>query len=435
MKKSKRTFICNIITNCGLTKLTCFTISLLLVGNLLFAQHANWTAKLPQIPETGFYQIFLAPDVLSKADNKLNRIRIYDGPIEVPYLIKRQASTSTTKILNVLPIISRYESDTSSSFIFSNIGRRKLATLYLTIKQAWVTKNLKISGSDDQTQWYIVRSRFQLDLNERAQVESETSKSYSIDLPVTDYKYYRIESSDLDELSLNILSIGYFSQELQTQKLAGLPAPKIERIKKPEVSADLFKISFNGSYRIDRLSFNITGPHLFQRNARLYNKNPYKKINPQKGQSSITDSPLADITLSSKDSIKQANVNGLTGSSFFLLVENNDNPSLSIESVKGFQEQHFIKIYLKKGNEYRFTVGGESLKIPEYDLSNFDEASEKALSILKLGNLTQQTTSVAQEPESFFKNKIWIWAGLLFVAGFLVYMCIQMVREMGQKCG
>lgn len=78
-----------------------FLFIVCLLDKDLSAQNITWRADLPAISGNGFYKIPLSPQLLSKADNKLNRIRIFEGDTEVPFLIKKEM-LATSKALSTL---------------------------------------------------------------------------------------------------------------------------------------------------------------------------------------------------------------------------------------------------------------------------------------------------------------------------------------------
>ena len=393
------------------------------------SQQVIYSAELPEITKSGFYRIVMSPDFLSKTGNKFNRIRIYDGKNEVPYLVKRDALSATTASFHPLPILKKIRKDSLESVVFGNPDSTRLTNVHILLKRAWTAKKIKVSGSSDGKTWYIVRSEFVLDLAQSVGDNNKTEISYTLDLPLTDYTFYKIESFNRDDSGINILSIGYYLDNKTTGSLMLLPSAKIELVKKPDPLSDLFRVTFNEPYVVSRLMFKISQPRLFHRNARLYTHNPLKAKNTKKKSDEFPPGSFNHFILSSKDSINAVELDDVYTRSFFLLVENQDNPSLGIKSIQGYYHPYYIKTYLESGINYVLNIGSDSLAFPAYDLSNFDSSTGDQIEMLSLKTFIQQKIPIVHTQRSFFKSRIWLGLGLLFVAGILAYVCFAMINE------
>jgi hypothetical protein len=393
-----------------------------------YAQSTTWRGDLGAVPADGFYKIPLSPQILSKAGNKFDRIRIFESVNEVPFLVQKGGLESRRTNLELLPIIAKETSDSLGYLTFINENVVKLSTLNLQIERAWATKRLKISGSNDQTNWFVVRSEFLLNTSENSANANETTVNYTVELPLTNYKYYKLEANNKENLALNIRSIGYFSQSVaREESFAQLPDPVIETLTTNHSETSLFKLTFPESYLIDRLVFEISAPRFFHREARLYRNNPLeitKKTEPME---------LSNLLLSSKNAVNKVDFDNYSTRTVFLWVENQNNPPLALKSVHGLQHYYYLNAYLEKGKKYQFQIGADSLPTPVYDLANFSSQIGEDTPIATIGTL--QKAEIAPETtaaEPFFKSKLWIWLGLSFVAGLLVYMSIRMIRELSE---
>lgn len=387
-----------------------------------FAQKSNWNADIEPIPSDGFYQLPLSPQVLSKAKNHFYRIRIFEAKTEIPYLIKKKEPQTTETSLKTLPILENVNNDSLGYLLLANSDQVKLSALQLKIEKAWVTKKLKLSGSNDKKSWFVVRSTFSLTTNE-ATSSDETSFLYTIELPLTNYSYYKLETDNKENLALNIRSVGYFEQQTKSELLTKLPAPTIQPIATKDSRSSLFQISFKENYLVSRLVFDVKSPRLFHRNARLYRVNPLAKK---------TDNEfITNLLLSSKDTLSHLELNDISTDSFFLWVDNQNNPPLEFAQIQAFQSDYYLASYLEKGKSYRFQLGPDSLETPVYDLVNFDNQITTTIPTLTLSELKNTPAQVAEPAsEPFFKSKLWIWIGILLVGALIAYMSAKMVREM-----
>lgn len=405
-------------------------IALLCLFGEAKSQNREYSAELPEISASGFYKIALSPALISKTGSKFNRIRVYDGKSEIPYLIKKYPLSTTIARFHRLPILEKIRQDSLESIMFGNPDSVKLTNVQVTIKRAWASKKIKVSGSSDGKIWYVVRSQFLMNLADGVANNNEVNINYTLDLPLTNYKFYKIECNNKDDLAVNILSIGYFSDDKTLASPIQLPQPDIEIIKTKDLSTNLFSITFHEAYLINRLVFTIGRPHLFHRNARLYRQSPLKDSTRKQMHDKLNKVPFTNFILSSKDSLNAIELDDVYSKRLFVLVENQNNPSLDIKAVRGYYHPYYIKIYLEKGKNYALHIGSESLLSPVYDLSNFDNSSDDQIQELVPKTLIERQITATAPPKPFFENKIWLNAGLLFVALILAYVCMRMIQDM-----
>lgn len=393
------------------------------------SQNVTYSSDFPEIAQSAFYKLALSPDLVSKTGNKFNRIRIYDGVNEIPFLLKRNALSVSTTQFHQLPILRKVREDSLESIVFGNPDSVKLMNIVISLKRAWTTKKVKVSGSSDGKTWYVVRSEFLMHLTNISNGNNETEISHTLNLPLTNYRFYKIECNNKNDLSVNVLAIGYFSSLQTAQNMIMLPKPKVEIIKTDNKSLDLFRVTFDAHYLVDRLVFNISQPHFFYRNANLYTRNPMQKNSYKNNRNDPKTGLLNSFILSSKDSLNSLDIHDQFSNRFFVLVENDDNPSLDIKSVDGYYHQYYIKTYLESGKKYSLTIGSDSLNFPTYDLSNFDSPTDDEVALVSLMPFQKKQTLIKSVQEPFFKSKLWVGLGLFFVGVILIYACVQMMQD------
>lgn len=410
-----------------------FLLSLSLCFLVFFfaeAQENTFEATIPTISADGFYKIPLPAQVLSKAKNQFSRVRILEGSKEVPFLIKTEAAIISKNLTENLAVIERKDQDSSGFIIFENPDAVRLSLLVIKIKRVWVSKTLKITGSNDRKSWFTVRSEFLLNTFHTAETGKETTVNYQVNIPLTDYKFYKIESGNRDNLSMNVLSIGYVSNVEKKNALLALPETKISKEKTDEPSESLFKVSFTEPYIVNQLVFDIAKPRFFQRNVRLYLSDPRIKPASRNGNVDFNPKPYKSFILSSNDSINEVFLPNNSLATFFIVIENQDNPPLEFVAVKAFQNKNFIQTYLEKGKDYTLKIGSSDLAQPQYDLAAFENKIGNNIQILNIGELRETQNQSLEIKETIFKTKYWIWLGLTCVAALLIYMSAEMIKEL-----
>lgn len=181
-------------------------------------------------------------------------------------------------------------------------------------------------------------------------------------------------------------------------------------------------MNFNDRPYFDKLVFKINKPTYFYRNARL----ALKKTD-HKGR--IYYETVTYFVLNS-DSELALYVSGFPHQEFYLIVANEDNPPLEIESIEAFQLKHYLITHLEANNEYRLVFGSEKhVSLPNYDIAFFKHKIAKNIVSLKLAPFTSLTKEAVVEP---VKPTSLIWLAVAAVALLLGFISYKMINEMGK---
>src|ERR1017187_5469646 len=184
-------------------------ILVLLYLQLSFAQNFLYQASLPLQDSTGFYKIELIPSVNTKLKDDFADLRIIDNEgKETPYILKHDYRISTVSNFKEYPIIDKkIIKDSITQIIFRNNTRERISMFSFVIRNAEVIKQMKLSGSDDMKQWFVVKEWESCGPFRNNKNDSIISL-YPI--PVSDYEYFKIEIDDKHSDPVNIIKIGYY---------------------------------------------------------------------------------------------------------------------------------------------------------------------------------------------------------------------------------
>ena len=197
---------------------------------LLFITYSNIAAQdflhkaeIPKVDSSGYYHIFLSPDVTSKLNYKFSDFRIYDNnKLEIPYIRLAEDELFKTAKSNVIRILqNEYRRVKKHTFLLlQNHKLRKISNLVIIVDnpmnaEAWVN----ISGSNDMKNWSLLKnnSRYMPEFS-----DSTTAEIRITDLPESEFEYFRIFIFDFNKITFNVHKVLNF----EIEKI--IPAQKTE---------------------------------------------------------------------------------------------------------------------------------------------------------------------------------------------------------------
>lgn len=372
------------------------------------SKNFSWQADIPTVASSGIRNILLNPLLLSKSQAAgYSDFRIYQNKkTEVPYLLRKQESHFDIPAVKSFPVIENKQvPNGNSSFIISNETGKSIDHFTLMIKNSWVKKYMNITGSNDLKQWYGLVPDFVFD-----------PASPHINLPLTDYKYIRLLINDSSSAPLNITGAGqYYSEQ---RKPDNLPIPSSGMTITNANKTTIIRLAFQNKYVIDNLSFTITSPALYKRQAWV------------NGESfTLSSGQLNEVTL----------FHEIKTDTLVIRIENQDNPPLSIEEVNAWQIPRYLTAYLEKGSSYQIVVGDSTRTKPQYDLSYFEESLDSAVPLMTITDAAQRPIPKAASQSStakgftLFTSKLWIWMAIVGIIALLGFMAFRMLRDMQEK--
>lgn len=390
---------------------------------------AQYTAKaqIMPVPEKGFYNIPLSPEVRAISQFNGNDIRLVDDKgKEIPYLVHIGAPAKTANQFIPYRITEQIIADTIQSVTITNAGNTKISSIFLEMTHADATRSINISGSNDQKIWYVVKDAFYINAAKDVSVPEHYKM---LSFPVTNFSYYKITINNGVKQPLQILQAGYFKEEQTVQ-----PVPKrvngVSFTKKD--SSDRYSylhLDIVPANVIDLIVLHISAPAQYHRDA-------FISLIPV--QRAITRSPAitypARIALSS-DQEASIDINALFGgykqNSFEIAIENKSNTPLSIDSISAYQLPVTLQAELDPAHTYSLHFGDSTAKAPEYDLIYFKDnipehtgtAALKSVEMIKLpaGAMLQ----VASDPYKYL-----VWLGLCIAGIVIALLTTRMIRDM-----
>lgn len=385
---------------------------LLAVPVLADAQEYIAEAPLSKVTANGFYTIPLPPKITASLESDLRNIRIIDNQEkEIPYMVSVEPQDYSTMEWTPMKIERKLRKGCCTIINIFNDKKEYVDNLLFRFKNADVYKTGTLRGSDDGETWYAVIETFQvvgrkLSIGEAIQVT---------EIPISNYKYYQFTIDDSTSTPINVVSIERTRQDIIHGNYVEIPDVKITSSDSAQDRETWGVIEFDTAQYVDRIEFDVEGPHLFKRSATLFRK--------VKGRfESIT---TFDIISGQGRPISV----GLKEKTLYIRVNNDNNPPLKFTQVAAYQLKRSLITYLEAGRDYRIALGKE-LGMPNYDLEFFKDSIPTHPNELDIGALKERTVMKKAEPQpTIFTDRKYIWAAIILVGIVLATMTVRMLRD------
>jgi hypothetical protein len=396
-------------------------------SSISVAQDFSQEAGISKVPNTGFYKIQLAPALVSALNDQVGDIRVYDAENkELPYLLEFERPLSQTEYFVEYRIIEKTEQTSwpyYTRIVVHNPDKNKISNIHLLIKNSDVSKSLKLSGSDDAKNWYVIKDnyRFHSMFSDR-----ETSVIKIIDFPLSNYEFYEILIDDWKNNPVNILKAGFFNTSVEKGKYSVINGFEISQLELPEDKQSLIKISFAAPCLINKIQFKIEGPEFYHRNADIQVKD--STLDKRK-KSNYFFRTVSSVTLSSNsDNIFY--FDKISADHLFVRVNNHDNEPIKIIDAHIEQLNHYLVCRLDSGTEYKIRFGNPQVQSPVYDIRFFKDRIPAEIPVIHTGDIKHLTKNIDPKDSFFHLDRKIIWIAIIVVIVILLYMISRMLKEM-----
>ena len=425
-----------------------FLILGLSISNRMYAQTFRWEASMADsVTREGFYNIVVNPEIGSKLRSDYSDIRILDSEgYEVSYVQKSEEPYFVTEQFKEYPIVSKQIVDKCcTKLVIKNPGKKPINNICLILKNSDAIKVYRMAGSDDGLNWYGVKK---YDVFYTTYSATDTKVVNYINFPLTDYLYYRFDIvdrgywdedrwtywySDRWSYPVNILQVGNYETYLKEGKYQSVPTPKFEQADSNKLKQTYIKVTFDNNYLVNRIRFDFKGPLYYRRLATVV-----KKIEDKKGRV-LSYEPITTLELNSY-SLNEFDLTYFREKEIYLVIDNDDNHSLKLDSIHTWQLTRYLKAYLEKGKEYRLVYGDSTATEPVYDLRYFVDSIPQVLPTLPVSKIEAKSLEIKEiksekgkeKPLRWFENKLFIWMAIGTVISFLFW---KMLNEMKKNKG
>jgi len=405
-------------------------ISIILVSLPISGQKFHWEAELNTVPANGFYKINISPEIVSASANNANDIRIYDAlDTEIPYILEKEQAVNFSKYFVEYKVITNKNLRRwpyYSRIVIHNPKKNKISNFQLIIRNADVSKRLKLSGSDDASHWYVIKDKY---LFRSVYDNNEVSVIKIMQFPTSNYEYYEILIDDWRNNPIQVKKAGYFNTAVEQGKYAKIENPQLSQKDKKKDKQSMIHVVFPSQQLINKIQLRIEGPEFYYRQAEILLKDSSVS---KKRKTEYFFRPVKSFIISS-NSLNSIYLSDFNTKDFYIRINNKDNQAIKIKEVNAWQLNHYLTAKLQKNKNYFIRTGDKDLYKPEYDLMYFKNEipkSPKQLSAKKIVNIFKKERT---EPKGLQANKMVLWSVIGVIAVLLIYFTTKMIGDMQKK--
>lgn len=399
-----------------LFKLLSYSIVFFWSGIAMSQDRFPFSGRIEKIQTTGAYRIDLTPEIISRATRNLWDLRITDNKNQqVPYLIRSELPVFRENNFLQLNIVSaKKEADKQTHIVLENPSAKMISALFLVVRNNEARRTVSLSGSDDKKQWYVIKENLPL-----SDVPSDVDDRYIqvLEFPKSSYRYFEIIINGKNVLPVNIIKAGTYEDVLRSGKFTANPSPVIHQHDSGKNSYVF--IRFRNAYRTDEIEIRLSGARYYQRNATLVEK--------QRGLEVARQSVLLR-----SDNTNRFSTN-FKSSELELVIENEDNPPLSVDSIRSFQLNRYLFAFLDSSHEYQLGFGDSSLPAPRYDINYFKDSLLSNVQIAKTGDIKSNLSTITAPVRKPLIGKTLLWIVIGGVLLVLLYLTFRMAKEVNKK--
>ncbi|MEJ5055294.1 DUF3999 family protein [Sphingobacterium sp. MYb382] len=311
---------------------------------------------------------------------------------EIPYVLKKLPES---KINFKSAQYKRVLSDSSEQIIIENPNREEWQSISFRIANTNVKKRYTLAGSNDLQRWFSIESYGVLsDLN----AINQTTSIKSISFPLNDYKYLRFIFDNTRTAPINILEIGFITNEKIKSTLEQLHTLKSTIVNDPRTKSTIILFTKPNRLPVDHIQFHITTPKQYYRQAKIFNI--LKNTTNQQAQQNQT----AYFTLTERNLTGQPITNNYS-ETFCIVIANEDNAPLQIDSISAYQLPIEIIADLTAGSSYVLEADN-NWHAPNYDLAMINMELPSHIPIANVTQIKSLAVKVPQktEPEEKEEN-------------------------------
>ena len=381
----------------------------------------KWQSPVSGLNGAGYYRLLLTPDVRSRSDNDGADLRLVDSSGNyVPYLLKPETVVNHAADMTILPVTSSVDARTET-IIIENKNALTLSELQLTLRNKAQGTAAQMSGSDDGEKWFDINTNIYL--SPSAEMHADTFEQ-TISFPPVRYKNLRLTIKARRSIPVNIIKAAVVRSVVTSAKYSIIPLPTISQ--KDSTQKSYITLDYKEAYTIDRLILNVSGARLYHRQVEIYTRIDTGKWIAA-GNGLVSSAGENSLTINAKTR------------QLLLVIENEDNKPLHIESVQSLQLNLYLISYLDGDRNYFLVFGNSKAKRPSYDLAYFEDSiRHNVLKDISSGNISSNTIIPNMEPAkkatgSKGLNKWWIWPMLTVILGVMLYFTITMSRDIASK--
>jgi hypothetical protein len=372
--------------------------------------------------QNGYNSVVLPGEVYDNTKYDLSDIRIYNisktDTLEIPYFITKQIENEENyysfKVLNKAKIGSDY------SFVLEKSNNQVINQISLDINNNNYFWNVNLYGTNELSNWESIITDYRIGSFQKKNTANFTYTT--LEFSPCNYKYYKVVILESEEVKINGSSYKYVPTD--SSKVEIYTAITKQIIDK-ENKTTILDIKLNHKYPIDKFYLEINKKADYYRAFEL--QYLVDSIQTEKGWYYNYKNFNNGIISSLRNN--EFNTKTIITNKLRLIIYNNDNPPLDIDSIQisGYSKKLIFQGV--KNDKYQLVFGNKSLTRPIYDLDYFANKLSEKVNEAKLINPVSLKEN--EEISETTMKKFYLWILLFGIIIFLGYFTLRMLNKEG----
>lgn len=392
-----------------------------------FSQINSYTfkRKLNKVEKENYYAIPLLPEVIGHCKSSINDIRLYTikgkDTTELPYIFEWRGTKNEQATLPFELINDTYNEKCCSYITLKFNKKETINQIKLEVSDFNFDKNLRIEGSNDNKNWYIIKEHLRI---VRFQ-NSEDNFSYTtLNYPNSEYNYFRLKFDDDASKRIEITHAYAFENRFTQGFYTELKNLKWKQTNNKKEKTSEIIVDLPSTYLINYITLKSRSKIDFYRNINVYASSG--TYHTQKGD--LENWYLVNTSVFSSIDSNSIDLNNQRTKKLKIEIINCDNEPIELGEIKAYAEQCRVISNLPASGNIYLAYGKENDEAPTYDLVHFTKKIPSKLSEINYG--TEQVKLQEQKIDnSLIKNKKWLWVIMGAVILMIGYFALTMFKK------
>ena len=385
------------------------------VGNFLFKRN------LPNVSDQ-WHKILLPDDLFSKINPDFSDLRVIgitkkNDTTEIPYLLNNPAKQ---EVLKEIPfrLINESEVGNGYYFTFDATNEEMINEIDLAFKETNFDWKVNLEGSQNLQEWFSILDNYRIVSIKNSLTNFQFAK---LVFPESKYRYFRISIKNIEKPVLE--SARLIRKKLAEGTIKNYPVviQKTEQNKKTKQTIISVSLKERVPVSFVKLIVNI-GLDYYRPVTISYLADSSKTGNEWRYfYQTLTSGILESSTLNT------FTFESTIARDLKIVIENSDNQSLNIDSVKVMGYQYELTARFTEPADYFLFYGNKSASKPDYDIARFAEKIPEDMTTITPGEEVA-TQKPGQKTSSLFENKNWMWlimGVIIIILGWFSYSMIK----------
>ncbi|HRD52655.1 MAG TPA: hypothetical protein PKY96_08405 [Flavobacteriales bacterium] len=396
---------------------------LAVLANGVFPQAPRWSADVAPVPGTGLYAIDLSAGLLGCSRGDLGDIRLFDSTgAETPYVIQRVMAPPRKERFIPFALLRNEALKHSTVIELERPDDSTVDALHIWIRPVQVEKRVRITGSEDRQQWYMVKDEHVVAQGARGDPPHQV---LNVPIPRSDYRFLRIAINDSLTPPLRIQGVGRFERDDPPEPRFGT-AHRLAFVQRDSAGITTLRVEAATPLLVERLRYAVADSILYRRNGRVEQWR-WAESGRKQAMKRVRFADNVGWFSIGSDLARVMDAGHFRADSFDVVIENGSDAPLKFTELIADAQQHVLIANLREGMRYTLMTGSDTLASPRYDLAHFAERLTP-LDTLAHGELLRAPDPALEAP-TFDPSATVVWVAIIALIGLMGLFAMRMLRN------